>query len=188
LRAALQGDLKLRIRTDAQLIGIGDDNLVNYHLVFMHGRHNFRLTPAERESLARYLENGGTLLADAICASKPFATAFRRELQEALPNYPLETIPTEDPIFTSTYGGYDVRKVALRDPLPTEEGQPIATRVRETAPQLEGIKIGNRWAVIFSPYDISCALENHESIQCRGYNREDAARLALNVLMYSLNQ
>ena len=188
LQAAGQGDLKLRIRTDAQLIGITNDNLANYHLVFMHGRHNFRMTPAERESLTRYLENGGTLLADAICASKPFATAFRRELQKALPNYPLETIPTEDPIFTSTYGGYDVRKVALRDPLPVVEGQPITTRVRETAPQLEGIKIGHRWAVIFSPYDISCALENHESIQCRGYNREDAARLGLNVLMYSLNQ
>jgi hypothetical protein len=42
-------------------------------------------------------------------------------------------------------------------------------------------------AVIFSPYDISCALEQHEALQCRGYTREDAARIGLNVLLYSLN-
>jgi len=41
--------------------------------------------------------------------------------------------------------------------------------------------------VIFSPYDISCALEQHESLECRGYTRKDAARLGLNVLYYSLN-
>jgi len=42
--------------------------------------------------------------------------------------------------------------------------------------------------VIFSPYDISCALEQHESFGCRGYTRQDAARIGLNVLVYSLNQ
>ena len=59
--------------------------------------------------------------------------------------------------------------------------------MREGEPELEGIEIGGRLAVIFSPYDISCALEQHESLQCPGYTREDAARIALNVLMYSLS-
>jgi hypothetical protein len=53
-------------------------------------------------------------------------------------------------------------------------------------PELEGIQIDGRWAVIFSPYDISCALEQHEALECRGYTREDAARIGLNVLMYTL--
>lgn len=63
----------------------------------------------------------------------------------------------------------------------------MQTRVRQVEPELEGISIEGRWAVIFSPYDISCALEQHESLECRGYTRADAARLGLNVLMYSLN-
>ena len=50
------------------------------------------------------------------------------------------------------------------------------------------MRIDGRWAVIFSPLDISCALENHEAIECRGYRREDAARIALNVLLYAINQ
>ena len=36
--------------------------------------------------------------------------------------------------------------------------------------------------------DISCALESHEAIGCRGYTQQDAARIGLNVLLYSLNQ
>ena len=50
------------------------------------------------------------------------------------------------------------------------------------------IKLGDRYAVIFSPYDISCALENRESLECEGYTRKDAARIGLNVLLYSLHQ
>ena len=40
--------------------------------------------------------------------------------------------------------------------------------------------------MIFSPYDLSCALEKYESFECEGYARQDAARIGLNVLMYSL--
>ena len=63
----------------------------------------------------------------------------------------------------------------------------MRARVQKVPPELEGIEIDGRLAVIFSPYDISCALEQHEALQCRGYTREDAARIGLNVLMYSLN-
>jgi hypothetical protein len=188
LRTASQGELKLRVRTAPELVNISDANLFRYHLVFAHGRHDFRLTPEERKQLHEYIERGGTVLADAICASRPFAAAFRREIAAALPGKTLERIPAEDPIFTASYGGYDVQQVSLRDPDATDTGQPIAARVRQVEPQLEGINIDGRWAVIFSPFDISCALESHEAVGCRGYTQEDAARLGLNVLMYSLNQ
>ena len=54
---------------------------------------------------------------------------------------------------------------------------PLRSQVREGEPVLEGVKLGDRWAVIFSPYDISCALENRESLECEGYTRKDAARI-----------
>jgi hypothetical protein len=154
----------------------------------MHGRRDFRLTESERTRLAEYLERGGTLLADAICASKPFATALRRELAQALPAYPIEHVPADDPLFTTGYGGFDIRQVTLRDPESAAAARPSAARTRQIEPQLEGISIDGRWAVIFSPYDISCALEQHEAFGCRGYVRADAARVGLNVLLYSLNQ
>ena len=48
--------------------------------------------------------------------------------------------------------------------------------------------IDDRYSVIFSPYDISGALENHESLECLGYARRDAARIGLNVLLYALHR
>jgi hypothetical protein len=62
----------------------------------------------------------------------------------------------------------------------------LRSRVQKVAPELEGVEIDGRMAVVFSPYDISCALEQHEALQCRGYTRADAARIALNVFLYAL--
>ncbi|HEX5472638.1 MAG TPA: DUF4159 domain-containing protein [Lacipirellulaceae bacterium] len=189
LRTASQGDLKLQVRAAPELINISDPSLFRYHMVFMHGRQDFHLTDAERSRLRQYLERGGTLLADAICASKPFAAAFRREIGAAMQGHPLQRIPSADPLFTNAYGGYDIRHVSLRDPLATDgDTQPVTTRVRQVEPQLDGINIDGRWAVVFSPFDISCALESHQGIGCRGYTQQDAARIGLNVLLYSLNQ
>ena len=186
LRAASQGDLRLQISTNEFPVRADDKNLTRYIMAFMHGRHDFRFTPKEREALKKYLENGGTLVADSICASEQFAAAFRREMKAMLPEHSLKRIPVTDPLLTDAAGGYDVRKVERRDPVAQQEDQPIRARVREVEPELEGIKLQGRWAVIFSPYDISCALEKHEAMECRGYTRKDAARIGLNLLMYTL--
>jgi hypothetical protein len=105
-----------------------------------------------------------------------------------LADRPLERIAPDDPLFTDAFGGFDIRQVTLRDPMTASGDQPIAAREREVEPQLEGVKLEERWAVIFSPFDISCALESHEAVGCRGYTRQDAARIGLNTLLYSLNQ
>jgi hypothetical protein len=75
--------------------------------------------------------------------------------------------------------------VTLREP--SGGDGPLAARKRRIAPKLEGVRIGDRWAVIFSPYDLSCALEKQNSLECTGYDRDDAEKIALNVLLYSLN-
>jgi hypothetical protein len=31
-------------------------------------------------------------------------------------------------------------------------------------------------------------MENHASLECKGYVKEDAARIALNVILYALQQ
>jgi hypothetical protein len=187
LRTASQGELKLSISSQPFEIRASDPALPRFHMAFMHGRHDFRFTPEERKSLREFLENGGLLLADSICASKEFTEAFRREIQLVLPEQKLARIPADSPLFTDAAGGFNIRQVSLREPAAAQAGQPIRSRVQKVPPELDGIAIDGRLAVIFSPYDISCALEQHEALQCRGYTREDAARIALNVLLYSLS-
>ena len=88
--------------------------------------------------------------------------------------------------FSGEFGGENLASVAHREPR-TGDG-PLESHVRQGEPYLEGIKLGDRYAVIFSPFDLSCALENHESLECEGYTRKDAARIGLNVLLYSFHQ
>ncbi|MFM8285089.1 MAG: DUF4159 domain-containing protein [Planctomycetaceae bacterium] len=186
LRSAAR-ELGIRVDDTPDLIDPSDERLFAHHLVFMHGRQSFSYDAPRRERLRQFLERGGTLLADSVCASASFTDAFRREIAAILPEAKLEDIPAEDPIFTAReYGGYDIREVTLREPQ-GGGGGPLGAFKRRIAPRLQGVKIGDRWGVIFSPYDLSCALEKQNSMECTGYGRDDAERIALNVLLYSLN-
>lgn len=187
LRSAGQGELKLSISAEQYELRPTDPGLLRFHMAFMHGRHDFRFTPQEREALAEFLKNGGTLLADSICASKEFAAAFRREIALILPDNKLQRIPASHPLFSRNTGGFDIRQVSRREPAVNVPGQPLRSRVEQVEPEIEGVEIDGRLAVIFSPYDISCALEQHEALGCRGYTQQDAARIGLNALMYALN-
>ena len=101
-----------------------------------------------------------------------------------IPN--LERVPEGDDLFTPAYGGFDVSEVTRRDPEPSAQGG-LNVQLRTVSPDLEAIRVADRYAVIFSPYDLSCALERHESLECRGYVREDAARIAIHIVLYSLH-
>ncbi|MBU4273223.1 MAG: DUF4159 domain-containing protein [Planctomycetes bacterium] len=188
LMDAAADQLRLRTHVREQPLAITDDALLDHHLVFMHGRTAFRLTDAERKRLKLYLERGGMVLADSICASRAFSESFRREMAAVFPDHKLERIAADDPLLSTKYGGSDLRIVSRRDPESAGEGKPLKDNIRKVPPDLEGIKFGDRWGVVFSPFDLSCALEKHATLECRGYTREDAARIGLNVLLYSLQQ
>ena len=186
LRAAAR-ELGVRVDDTPDQIDPADPRLFDHHLVFMHGRQGFAFTQPARERLRQFFERGGTLLADSVCAADSFTTAFRTEIAAVLPDHTLEEIPASDPLFTANeYGGFEIREVTLREP--SGGDGPLAARRRRIAPKLEGVRIGDRWAVIFSPYDLSCALEKQNSLECTGYDRDDAEKIALNVLLYSLHR
>ena len=67
------------------------------------------------------------------------------------------------------------------------ESAKLQKRVDEPIrPALEGVKIEGRWAVIYSKYDIGCALERHQSADCLGYTYESALRLGQAAVLYQL--
>ena len=160
--------------------------LQKYPLIFMHGRKSFEFTPTHRADLKKYLDGGGMLFIDSICASKPFADAVRRELKTIYPELELKLIAADHPIWTDRYFGYDIRQVTLHTPEVNADGT-AASRERKTAPVLEMLTLANgRSAVVFSPYDLSCALENAAASQCVGYNKDEASKIAVNVVLFAL--
>ncbi|HEV7226020.1 MAG TPA: DUF4159 domain-containing protein [Pirellulales bacterium] len=178
----------LRVSTDQRELALDNPKLFGYQIVFLHGRQAFRLGDAERKQLRMYIERGGVVIGDAICGSEEFAKSFRAEMAAALPGHPLEAIPANHRMFTTALGGFDLKKVGRREPQPQGEGGPLKTVVREVEPELEGVRFDDRYGVIFSRYDLSCALEKHDSLECLGYTREDAAKIGLNVVLYALQQ
>jgi hypothetical protein len=181
--------LKMDVRAEEELIDIDDARLYEYHLLFMHGKRDFSFSAEERKRLKQFIDNGGTLMVDALSSSPEFGKAFRIEMSKIFPANPLVAIePTHamiKPDAANRLDVFDISSVTFREPV-AGGGEQHTVKTSRIPPRLEGLKIDDRFAVVFSPYDLSCALESYESLQFPGYAREDAAKIALNILLYSL--
>ncbi|MDZ4819982.1 MAG: DUF4159 domain-containing protein [Planctomycetota bacterium] len=173
---------------DTQAILLTSPKLFQYHLLVFSGRTRFRLSDNERKQVRTYLERGGTILADSINSSREFASSFRNEMKLIFPDLVLKPISSKDSIYSREFGGETIKKVQLRKSSNAGvDGKP-GTTLQQIEPVLEGLTVGDRYAVIFSPYDISCALDSSSQIGFEGYDHVDAARLGINVLLYSLHK
>lgn len=188
LLAVVERDFQMRVDRQKRMLAPTDAKLLDYPIVFMHGRRSFKFSAAERSALKAYLDRGGFLFADAICANQQFADALRQELKQIYPDAQLTRIPASHPLFTTEFQGFNIGTVTLRDPQIRAEGDPLTARLVQASPFLEGLEIDGRIVAILSPYDLSCALEKGVSLDCKGYIPADAARIGANVLLYALSQ
>ncbi|QDT37030.1 DUF4159 domain-containing protein [Stratiformator vulcanicus] len=164
-----------------------DPDLYQYPLIYMHGRTGFSMDEAEHDRLRTYLDRGGVLFADSCCGAKEFDRAFRKFIKELYPGRELAAIPTDHELFDNKIGS-DLSKVRRRGPQADDPDAPLDGEVIVGPPVLEGIEIDDRLVVIYSKYDISCALEKQSSAACVGYLAEDALKIAINIVRYSLLQ
>ena len=152
-----------------------DPNLIYYPLVYIHGRAVLTFDNEDLEALRHHLDpGGGTLFADAACGSPTFDGSFRKFVAQLLPNNPLVPIPRIDELY-GTKVAFDLSDVRYTD----------SAGGAHDFPQLEGIKINNHWAIIYSKYDIGCALERHTGMECKGYVHESAVKIAANIVIYA---
>jgi hypothetical protein len=191
--AKLMNDVRTRDGLDVVLktanVPIDSKELVNFKFLYLHGRKNFKFNQDQLKQLRFNLKNGGLLLADACCGKQAFDDSFRQFINDLFPReaFPgveedklprLQPIPPDDPLFGKDVNDVPITKVDLR----TERGK----KPEQSAPKLEGVKIGDRWVVIYSKYDIGCALENHQAADCQGYTHDSALRLGRAALLYQL--
>jgi hypothetical protein len=184
----VQSEVGLRLDSEPQQVALTDPRLFDYPIIFVHGRRDFRLSIPQRRALGEYLRRGGFLFGDSICASPEFSTALRREIKAALPEAEFVRVPFDHPLFQREYGGKDLPTVTLRDPQLRTGNDPLKAKLTKIRPLLEAVELDGRFAVVFSPYDISCALENHASLQCKGYLPKDAAAIGMNIVLFALQQ
>ncbi len=161
---------------------------VRYRFLYMHGRAGFTEQAKNVKPLHFNLTSGGLLLADACCGSTAFDASFRKfmEVLWAEEKLKLEPIPLSDELFSAELNGRQIKTVRCRRQKADGKGADAA--YPEVAPALEGIKYKGRWVVIYSKYDLGCALERHKSPDCLGHDYDSAVRLGRAAVLYALKR
>jgi len=164
------------------------ENVVRYRFLYMHGQAGFEERPQDLQHLHFNLTSGGLLLADACCGSSAFDASFRKfmEVLWAKEKIKLEPIPLSDELFSKELNGSQITQVLCRRL--NADGKGVDPNYRLVAPVLEGIKYNGRWVVIYSKYDIGCALEKHQSTDCLGHDYDSAKLLARAAVLYALRR
>lgn len=180
----LRNNKKLDVALQKKEITVSDPSLTNYRFLYMHGRNAFSFGERELQNLKNNLETGGLLFADACCGRAAFDKAFREFIPKLFPGRALERIPPSDDLFSREINGQAITTVRVRKESPG--GEPAG--FRDEQPFLEGIKFENRWVVIYSKYDIGCALEKHQSTDCLGHDYDSAIRLGRAAVLYTLKR
>lgn len=181
LTLALNQTVGLTASTEPAAVNPTAENLYDYSMLVMHGRQRFTMTPEERDHIKSYLDRGRVLFADACCGAAQFDRAFRALCQQLYPSHQLERIPPDDELFHIGHSLDVVRRRRSR----ANANNGINGNIEAGPPFLEGIKVNGRYVIIYSKYDISCALERQASVACSGYVPDDAVRLAVNVVLYA---
>ena len=183
----------LDVSLDPAEIGPGDPDVVNHAFLYMHGRSAFSFKPEELEHLRFALEDKGALLfADACCGSSTFDASFRQfidELGAQMKDKPkLEPIPPDDELFSEELNGKGraIDFVMCRREKP--DGSGVDKDFQRVKPALEGVKVNGRWVVIYSRYDVGCALEHHPTPGCLGHDYASAVALGRAAVLYALKR
>ncbi|HVK16317.1 MAG TPA: DUF4159 domain-containing protein [Fimbriiglobus sp.] len=187
----LMAHLKSAARIDAVLekepLPPGDDELFKYKFMYLHGRRSFNLADNEIENIKSNLQAGGLLLADACCGKKEFDQSFRAMVEKMFPGQKLEVIPPGDELYSARLnGGTAITSVKRREK--AGDAGAADNGFNDLPPHLEGIKLDGRWVLIYSKYDIGCALEGHKSTDCLGHTRDSAQQLATAAVLYALKR
>lgn len=111
-------------------------------ILYVQGHTFPQWNDAQRAKLRAYVEQGGTLLAEACCGRAEFREDFERFAAETFPEAPLHELGPEHAVY------HLLHEFKLN-------GMPAKSPVFA----LQGIDFGCRTAVIFSPRDFSCLWE-----------------------------
>jgi len=142
--------------------------------ILLAGHNEFSLTDEVRQRLARYVQDGGMIVADACCGWKDFADSFRREMELTFPGRPLRRMLPDDPLFSSYYKLGNLTYKRADGSTYTEP------------PCLESIDFGCRAGVVFSPRDLTCGWDGHEHPRGERVVIDQARQVGANLITYLL--
>ena len=166
---------------EAPPVDLAQDVPDNVSVLWMTGSGDPGLTADKIARLKKFLQRGGTMFVDSAVGAKPFADAMDAALKSAFADAYRE-LPPAHPLLTGSLGGgagCDIREVSY---------SPEAERLlgRTKALKLHGVEMEGRAAVIFSKIGVTCGLDGVPIYGAVSLARDDARRLAANVVLYAM--
>ena len=154
-----------------KIVSLEDQDLFATPFLYMNGHGNVQLTPLELSRLREHLLGGGFLFADD---NYGMDQSFRRMVRLLFPERELVVIPLDHKIYRCFY---------------ELDGPPKIHEHDGRAPEGLGVFDGER-LMIFYTYesDIGDGLEDADVHDDPPEKREQAARMAVNVLYYALTE
>lgn len=159
---------------------LSDSGISGVSILYVTGHEGFKLNAEEREQLKKYLLDGGFLFAEACCGRAGFDKGFREELGKILPQNALKLVSADSSIF------HQPNKIAKSGITPALAAR--AGGAKTLKPELYGIEINGRLAVVYSPLGMAGGWESSQGPYAFGYNDTGALALGQNILMYALTR
>lgn len=198
----LRDQAKIDVVTKLQIVEPTDVELLNHPIMFITGHNGFKYSAEQIKALRTWLDRGGFLYANACCGrdaaiynlpgdpkiTNDFGTSFR-EMVAALyadkPAVKLADLPADHPIRGGTPGFFPAAQVTYRAEIEKKLAAVDPARAKKLV--LEGVTADGRLTIVYSPYAITCGLEDHKCFGCRGLVAKDAYQVSTNVVLYVLS-
>ena len=143
--------------------------------LYISGHESWEFTPEQRAAVRQYLLDGGTLVGDACCGRAEFAKSFRAEVRQLFPDRGFALLERDHPVFRAFHKYTSVNYRTY----------PMGVRSdSQGPPELWGMNLGVRAAVLFSEYDLSCGWDEHTHEHGARLLPGDAIRLGINLVSY----
>jgi hypothetical protein len=159
------------IRTSRKFkaVKLGDAEIYDFPFAVMTGEGAFTLTAAERANLKQYLAGGGFLLASAGCSNADWDESFRKEMDHIFPNRKLSPIALTHPVFSTVF-------------------QIRALETKKEDAHLEGLSLGGKLVVIYTPDGLNDTTSMHGCCCCGGNEILNSRKINVNIITYALLQ
>ena len=168
------GKLNVRYRSVEVSLSQFSFNPAEVPILYMSGHHKFSFDEKIVEKLRWYLKDGGTLLGDACCGAQPFTEAFKALTQQLFPQRPLRQLPGDHPLYQAYY---PIKSFSYNQP---------NKKNWEGVPNIYGVHLGCRLAVVLAPWDVSCGMAKHEHPWGFRVRAVPAQQFGVNLVSYCL--
>jgi len=167
----LANESSLAVGFDLKEVDPVESQIAQYPFLFLTGFRDPQLTDDEVGALRRHLQAGGFLFLNNCSGYAEFDRHARALVKRMFPDQPLAAVPAEDALFHSL-----TKITELRD---RQSGAP-------RAPELEGIKIKDRYVLVYSKNDAVTQLKQVSDPFGNGYDAAGCRALTLNIVAYAL--